>query len=229
MWGSLFHTLTQVIMDLRTRPTGTCLSHSPVVVFFPKAEDTVGRQSDPLIPQFISLIIIEINCRIKPVFGHPVDFCNQSPSIIDRVFFEIVPERKISQHFKECVMFVCDPNLFEVVMFSAYTHTLLNRSRPFVAPFFQSEKHILELVHSCIREQNCGIILRKKRGTSYDFVISIREKVEERLPDLLGFHLLFFFNLRFNFIFFRLSLYFTHLFLHIFHSYIQGRSDSHHS
>src|SRR4029077_12777097 len=94
-------------------------------------------------------------------------------------------ERKISQHLKECVMPVRESNIFEIVMFSSRSHALLRGSRPRIAPFFQSQEDVLELVHACVGEQQGWIVLRHERGRMH-LAVSLLKEIVQKFPANLG-------------------------------------------
>ena len=76
----------------------------------------------------------------------------QVPGKLDRVFFEIITERKIAEHFKERLMPSGLSHFVEVIVFTAGAQTLLRRASAHVIALLQTEKHILELIHARVGE-----------------------------------------------------------------------------
>jgi len=111
-----------------------------------------------LMPNVPGLIIFAKN-RDPQAFGIESELPgDQLPCKVDGIVFKIIAERKIAQHFEKRVVPGGMAHILKIVVFAADAHTLLRCSGPPVGPFFISEKDILELIHSRIREQKRGIV-----------------------------------------------------------------------
>ena len=61
----------------------------------------------------------------QPVGVQPPDFGQQRPRMGDRLLLEIIAERKIAEHFKECVMPRGIADIVEIIMLAASAHAFL--------------------------------------------------------------------------------------------------------
>ena len=77
---------------------------------------------------------------------------------MDSFIFEIIAEGEIAEHFKKSMMSTGVSYVFEIVVFSTYTHTFLACSRFLIGYRLISEENVLELVHSGIRKKKRWII-----------------------------------------------------------------------
>ena len=64
---------------------------------------------------------------IKPVFIYSKIFGYQIPSIMNCLLFKIITKRKISQHFKKCVMAGRIAHVLKIIMLAARAHAFLGR------------------------------------------------------------------------------------------------------
>ena len=69
---------------------------------------------------------------------------------MDGLGFKIIPKRKIAQHFKKGVVTGGPAHVFQVIMFSAGSNTLLTGSSPEIAPFLFPQKHPFKRDHAGI-------------------------------------------------------------------------------
>ena len=72
-------------------------------------------------------------------------------------------------------------DLFEVVMLTAHANALLSICTAFIVSGSSAEEYILELVHSCVGEKQCGVIVRENRCRSHYFMLFGLKKIQEVL------------------------------------------------
>src|SRR3546814_11040147 len=72
--------------------------------------------------------------------------------MMDRLFLEIIAEREIPQHFKECMVPRGEADIIEVIVFAARAHTFLRRRRGAVGARLQPREDILERPHARVDE-----------------------------------------------------------------------------
>src|SRR5258707_7074621 len=94
-------------------------------------------------------------------------------------------KREIAQHLEKRVMPLRKPHIFQIVVLPARAHALLCRRRLVVIALFQPQKHVLELVHPRIREQQRGIPMRHQRRTPHPPVPLALKKAQEPFADLV--------------------------------------------
>src|SRR5699024_7972842 len=92
--------LASVIIHFRAGAagTGTVL---PEVIFFSEYKDPFRRNTDLLVPDLKSFIVIHINGRIQTVRIKTYYICQEFPCPLDRFFFKIVSKGKVSEHLKK--------------------------------------------------------------------------------------------------------------------------------
>ena len=79
-------------------------------------------------------------------------------------------------------------DLLKVIVLTTGTNTLLGCDCSSERHLFLTQEYALELHHARISEQQCGIVLRYKRGTLSSRVTLFLEEFEKLLPDLGGRH-----------------------------------------
>ncbi|MNL23042.1 hypothetical protein D3C87_1444090 [compost metagenome] len=57
---------------------------------------------------------------------------------MNRVFLEVITERKVSQHFKESVMTGREADVFQVIVLTTSAHTFLRSDGAVVVTFFKT-------------------------------------------------------------------------------------------
>ena len=97
-------------------------------------------------------------------FVDRIIFGDQIPGEFNRAFFEVIAERKITEHLEKCVMPCRVADIVEVVMFAARTHAFLRRGRARIGSLLDAGEHILELHHTGIGEHQGRIIARHERA-----------------------------------------------------------------
>jgi hypothetical protein len=85
------------------------------------------------------------------------------------------------------------PDILKIIVLACHPHTLLRISRPFIGSFIDAKKHILELHHACIGEEQGLITSRDERSGRNDSVTVLNEEINKLLSDLctgwfLGIH-----------------------------------------
>ena len=70
---------------------------------------------------------------------------------------------KISKHFKKCVVPGCIANIFQIIVFTACSETLLTRDGTFHFSFLCTGKDVFELYHTSICKHECWIMLWNQR------------------------------------------------------------------
>ena len=58
------------------------------------------------------------------------DIDQKLPRPVDRLLFEIIPERPVPQHLKECVVVGVETDVLQIVVFPARADALLRIGRP---------------------------------------------------------------------------------------------------
>src|SRR5262249_50192460 len=107
-------------------------------------------------------------------------FREELPRVRDRLFLEVVAERKIAEHLEERVVAGRDADVLEVVVLAGDADALLARRRARVRALVLAGEDILELDHHRVREHERRIVLGNERRRRADLVALALEEVEER-------------------------------------------------
>ena len=117
--------LSPIVIDLRAGAAGTCAVLPEIIavaVLVPvKAGDLLCRNTDLLVPDFESLLVLPINGGVEPVRVHADGLCEKFPAPGNGFLLKVIPEGKIPQHLKECQM----AGRFAHVLNICGAHTLL--------------------------------------------------------------------------------------------------------
>ena len=181
-----FH--AQVVMDFRTGAARAGLAHLPEVVLFVEPEDAAFGDAGHLLPQLFGLVVLAEDGDVEFLFGEAVLLDDQVPGELDGVGFEIIAERKVSQHFEEGVVAAGVADVFEVVVFASGAHAFLRAGGARVIALFDARERIFELVHARVGKQQRGIVGRHQRRTAHHAVAAGGKKIEEKLSDLVTCH-----------------------------------------
>src|SRR5262249_16894338 len=116
-----------IIEDFRARPARACIAHGPEIIAGGDADDLVVAEPCDLFPKRGGLVVIVIDSDAELILGEAEFLGDQGPGIVDRLFLEIIAERKISEHFEECVVARSIADIVEVIVLAAGADALLAR------------------------------------------------------------------------------------------------------
>src|SRR5712692_6487425 len=120
--------------------------------------------------------------------GKPFRRSQQFPGIGDGIFFEVVAEGEIAEHFEEGVVAVGEADVFEVVVLAAGADAFLAGGGAAVVALLEAEEDVFELVHPGIGEEQRGIVHRDERGTPDSSMVFLFEEAEEHFADFVSGH-----------------------------------------
>ena len=168
--------------NFRTRPTGSCVAHSPEIVLVSEAGNSVGVETYLVDPDAFSFIITIMN-RNPQAFRRKLNHLGEEfPGKTNGLFLEVIAKTEITQHFKKRMVTSCIANIIKVVMLAARTKTTLTRCCPGISSIFPECERFLELHHARIGEEQGGIVARYQGCGINDGVTLTREEVEESGP-----------------------------------------------
>ena len=110
----------------------------------------------------------------------------QRPCIMDRLFLEVVPERKIAEHFEEGVVPRGVAHIVEVIVLAACTHALLRANCAGRRGRFEPGEDVLERHHARVDEHQRRIVMRHQWRRGDTLVIARFEEFEEGPADVVG-------------------------------------------
>ena len=132
----------QIHMHLRARPARTRLSHHPKVVLR-VPHHHVNRRIQPRFLELVHPVSVGlgiklgriprpglVNRGVKSGRRKFPDIDQKLPRPVDRLLFEIIPERPVPQHFKKCVVVGVETDVLQIVVFTARPDALLRIGRP---------------------------------------------------------------------------------------------------
>ena len=188
--------VAQVDMDFAAGAAGTLLAHLPEVVLARAAQDAalvdmgfpevvgLGVHAQP-----VALVAAEDgDIELRLVNVHHLG--EELPSVGDGLLLKIIPETPVSQHLEHGVVVGIVAHLFEVVVLTADTQTLLCVAHPRIGGGGIAQENILELVHAGVGEHQSGVVLHHHRGTGDDVVALALEEIEESLSYFVRSHIL---------------------------------------
>src|SRR6266850_2257451 len=117
--------------------------------------------------------------------AEPCRRSQQFPSVRNRFLLEIISERKIAEHLEKRVVALGKAYILQVVVLAACAHAFLAGRRARVIAFFESEKNILELVHTRVGEEQRGIAVRHERRAANAPVSFAFKKTQEAFANLV--------------------------------------------
>ena len=143
-----------VIVNLGTWTAWTC-AVLPEVILFAKFENTLCRNSDLFIPDIESLIILQINRRIKTAGIQTYHLSQELPWPVNGLSFKVISKREITKHFKECTV-TCS---LTYILNITCTDTFLTGTDSCTWWFLCSCEIWFQWCHSCIDQQDTFIAL----------------------------------------------------------------------
>ena len=93
----------------------------PEIILFTETYNMGGVNTILLSPNLVSLVVIFINCYIELVNRHFKHLCTKFPRPSGCLFFEIITEREVTQHFKKSTV-TCG---FAYALYIGSTNTFL--------------------------------------------------------------------------------------------------------
>ncbi len=150
-------------MNLAARPARSRLSHLPEIVFAAEAQNSLARRTD-LLPQPLGIYIRSdfiVTLEYRKPHAPRIQFVfidQQLPGELDCVFFEIIAEGKISEHFEKSLMPRGFADFIEVVVLAAGAQTFLRRTGAHVLALLGAEKDVFELIHARVGKQKRRIV-----------------------------------------------------------------------
>ena len=181
----------QVDMYLAARSARSGIAHFPEIVMLVSEQYPVFRDMQlPSVFRFrvhfrpVGGVPLEY-CYIQPVPVYAVDFRQQFPRPVYRLGLEIVPETPVAEHFEHCMMVGIVAHFFQVIVLPADPQTFLTVRHPVVFRGAVAEEPVLELVHPCVCEHECRVILDHHWSRWYYGVAFGREKVQKSFPYFL--------------------------------------------
>ena len=185
--------LAVIVENLGTRPAGAGVGHLPEVVrgerralVVADADDALHRHADLVAPDGVGLVIGLVDGHHQPRRVQSPDAGQQLPRPLDRVVLEVVAERPVAQHLEEGVVTRGVAHLVQIVVLAAGAQAALDVRGAHVAGFLAAQKHVLELDHPGVGEQQGRIVGRHQRRGRHDGVPALAEKREEIAADLVG-------------------------------------------
>ena len=176
-----------VIEHLRAGPAGAGIAHLPEVVLI-QARDTCGGETDVIGPNPLGLVVVAVHRDPQPLPGQFQVAGEELPGEANGLSLEVVAKAEVAEHFEEGVVARGVADIFQIVVLAAGAHTALRAGCAGTGPWLQAQKHVLELVHTGVGEQQRGIV-RGDQRTAGDASVLLRCKVsEESLANVEGFH-----------------------------------------
>ena len=173
--------------------TRSCLaSWSPPVVFTRHKVDSFLRNSKafPLIGCYcISwyFVVAFEDCDAELIYRDFKNLCHKLERVLDHLFFEVIAERPVTQHFEECEM-VWISYTIDV----SCSDTLLIITKSLSCRMISSKKVWNKWMHSCCSEKDCRVVFRNKGSPADLFMAFGDEELNILLSQFIGGNLFHF-------------------------------------
>src|SRR5204862_8319294 len=105
------------------------------------------RQARDLLPEIISLFVVDIDGRGQLLLRQAELFRDEVPGELDGAILEIVAEREIAEHLEEGVMSRGVADIVEVVMFAPRTHAFFGGDGALVGQLLDTAADVLDMDH----------------------------------------------------------------------------------
>src|SRR6185369_9773834 len=140
-------------VDLRARAARPGLAHLPEIVLFAETQDAVAPDVGDLAPPVFGFVVRSVDANPEGFLGKLPDLRQQLPRPADRFLLVVVAKRPVSEHFEEGVVIGIASDFFEIVVLATDAQALLRVRRTWVLALVGAEKHLLELHHAGVREE----------------------------------------------------------------------------
>ena len=117
--------VAMVIKDFAARTAWPRVTHRPEVIVRRDTDDALFGKARNLAPQVERLIICVINRGRQARWIKAPFLGQQCPRMGNRLLFEIIAEREVAEHFKECVVARRVADIVQIIMLAARTHAFL--------------------------------------------------------------------------------------------------------
>ena len=131
----------------------------PEVILFAEADNVRRVNAVLLCPNIKSLVIVFINCDIELVYRKFESFCAKLPRPSCCLFFEIIAEREVAEHFKKSAVAVGFADLLNI----GCTNTLLACCNPCTRRSNLAGKIFFHRCHTGVDKKQTFISVRHKR------------------------------------------------------------------
>ena len=115
-------------------------------------------------------------------FGMPERSGDEIPGEMDRLALEVVAEAEVAEHLEKRVVPGGVADVLQIVVLAAGAHAALRGGRARIVARLLAEKHILELDHAGIREQQRRIIPGHERTRRHHRVAVLAEELQKAAP-----------------------------------------------
>ena len=121
----------------------------------------VGGDAHLLGPDIVSLVVLFIHRDVQAVLrnGHPLVRSQELPCPGNDLFFEVILEGEVAQHFKEGAVAGSDANALDIRGADA----LLAGGHAVTGRLFLSQKPLFHRCHAAVDEQQAGVVLGHQR------------------------------------------------------------------
>lgn len=184
----------EVDVDFAAGTAGSGIAHHPEVIFFVTVDDMDIRveacffeEGGPdvvgFLVEFIGVAWFGvIDGDVEAVFWEFPDVSEEVPGPFDGIFFEVVAEGPVTEHFEEGVVVGIEADVFEVVVFTAGADAFLGIGGCGVGGWAFVEEVGDELVHAGVGEEEVGGAGEEGFGGD-EGVSAVFEVVDEGVTD----------------------------------------------
>ena len=168
-----------IVKDFRAGPARSGITHRPEIVRGGDADDALLRQAGDLAPQIERFVVGVIDSDGELIRREAPFLGQQSPGMDDRLFLEIIAEREVPEHFKECMVARSIADIIQIIVLAPGADAFLRRDGARDRPGLEAREDVLERDHARIGEHQRRIIIRHQRRRGDRFVTTRHKVIEE--------------------------------------------------
>ena len=154
-----------IIENFAARTAWTCVSHLPEIIgcvacafVIADTDNALNWHTDLIFPDVVGFVVFLVDRDRQFFFWQAISHCQQFPRIVDRIAFEVIAKREVTQHFKESVVARGIAYVFQIVVLTTCAHAALRRRCATVAALVLTQEHVFKLHHTGVGKQQSRIV-----------------------------------------------------------------------
>src|SRR5579871_995595 len=168
-----------IVEDLAAGPARTAVAHGPEVRRLAEPPEAARGHADLVQPDVGGLVVILVNGDPESRGIELEGSGEQLPGEADGVSLEVVAKGEVTQHLEERVMPRRVADVFKIVVLATGSHAALTGRGALVVSLVLAQKHVLELDHAGIGEQERRIVGGHERARGHDRMAMLGKEFQE--------------------------------------------------
>ena len=186
--GAAGHIRAVVVKKLGAGTAGAGVTHLPEVVFV-QARQPGGVDPDLVDPDVRRLVVGDVDRHPESFRWQPEHFGEELPTKTNGLALEVIAKAEVAKHFEKCVVASGVADIFQIVVLATGAHAALAAGRAHVGTGVDAEEGVLELVHTGIGKEQCGVVGRHQRTAGHTGMAVLFKIGQEGLANLWRLHI----------------------------------------